>query len=55
MLIMPMVLARRMRANNAITTAKTAYNCFILPPAELEEMSSITADRILPADYYSTV
>lgn len=54
MLIMPMVLARRMRAINAITTAKTAYNCFILPPAELEEMSSITADRILPADYYST-
>ena len=55
MLIMPMVLARRMRAINAITTAKTAYNCFILPPVELEEMSSITADKILPADYYSTV
>lgn len=55
MLIMPMLLARRIKTTNAITTAKTAYNRFILPPAELEEMSSITADRILPADYYSTV
>lgn len=55
MLIMPILLARRIKTTNAITTAKTAYNRFILPPAELEEMSSITADRILPADYYSTV
>lgn len=55
MLIMSMLLARRIRTTNAITTAKTAYNRFILPPAELEEMSSITADRILPTDYYSTV
>jgi len=49
MLIMPMLLARRIKTTNAITTAKTAYNRFILPPAELEEMS------LLASDYFSQI